>query len=309
MKKFKHVIIYGHKLHSHTHSYIHWGFYRAFKHLGYDVHWLDDSDFEPNSNLTSFMVDSAKFEFQDCLFITEGQVCKNMPILKGNSYILHNCYDEQMWQKIHAEDINYLKLQVYTDDVLNYADAKLIEPCTYYDAVGRILYMPWSTDLLPHEIDVHPTTERTNISNWIGTIGDGEFGNRNEVNAFINACRDNGIDFQHANNLSMEENRQKISESYMAPAIVGTWQKRNSYIPCRIFKNISYGQFGITNSKRVQDLFEGKLVYSEYEYELFGLMEEKRKSPTYRQELTDLITIVRDNHTYVNRINTLLSVL
>ncbi len=307
--KFKHVIIWGHFLHDHTHGYIHQAFYCAFKHLGYDTYWLGDSDFEPNSKLTNFVKDQVTYEFKDCLFITEGQTCKNMPIIAGNSYILHNCYDEAMWEKIHAENVNYLKLQVYTDDVLGYADAKLIEPCIYYDDIGRILYMPWATDLLPEEINVNPTTEKTNVSFWVGTIGDGQFGNRHQINAFINACRDNGIDFQHANNLSMEENQQKIAESYMAPAIVGEWQKGKSYIPCRIFKNISYGQFGITNSKRVYELFNRKIIYSEHEYELFGLMEEKMKSPTYKEELTALITFVRDRHTYLNRIETLLSVL
>ena len=38
------VIIWGHKLNTHSHSYIQLGFYRAFAYLGYDVMWLDDSD-------------------------------------------------------------------------------------------------------------------------------------------------------------------------------------------------------------------------------------------------------------------------
>jgi Lrp/AsnC family transcriptional regulator for asnA, asnC and gidA len=37
MDTIKKVVIWGHKLHSHTHSYIHNGFYIAFKHLGYDI--------------------------------------------------------------------------------------------------------------------------------------------------------------------------------------------------------------------------------------------------------------------------------
>ena len=41
---FEKVIIWGHKLHTHTHSYIHYGFYKAFKHLNYDVYWLNEND-------------------------------------------------------------------------------------------------------------------------------------------------------------------------------------------------------------------------------------------------------------------------
>lgn len=299
--RFKHVIIWGHKLHSHTHSYIHNAFFRAFESMGYDTHWFDDKDFEENPLVRSF-------DYNECLFITEGQVCAKMPIIKGNSYVLHNCYDEGMWNTIKDNGINHLKLQVYTDDVLKY-NVPMIEPAIYHDAEGKMLYIPWATDLLPNEIVPYPVTAKTNVSNWIGTIGDGEFGNRDQVNAFINACRDNGVEFEHGSNLSMEDNRQKIAESYMAPAIVGRWQKEKNYIPCRIFKNISYGQFGITNSKKVYELFEQKIIYSEHEYELFGLMVEKMKSPTYIQELTDLIKFVKEKHTYVNRINTILSVI
>ena len=41
---FERVIIWGHKLHTHTHSYIHYGFQRRFKHLNYDVYWFDNND-------------------------------------------------------------------------------------------------------------------------------------------------------------------------------------------------------------------------------------------------------------------------
>jgi hypothetical protein len=40
----KRVVIWGHSLHSHTHSYIHYGFYQACKSLGYDVTWLSGED-------------------------------------------------------------------------------------------------------------------------------------------------------------------------------------------------------------------------------------------------------------------------
>jgi len=42
--EIKQIVIWGHKLHSHTHSYIHNGFYLGFKSLGYPVSWYDDSD-------------------------------------------------------------------------------------------------------------------------------------------------------------------------------------------------------------------------------------------------------------------------
>jgi hypothetical protein len=140
-------------------------------------------------------------------------------------------------------------------------------------------------------------------------MGTGTFGNMTELSGFIHACKDNAIEFEHANNLSVEENRARIAQSYMAPTIVGTWQKGKGYIPCRIFKNISYGQFGITNSARVQELFEGRLVYSDSEYHLFNAAIDRRAAPNYNVEFRNLIEFVRDKHTYINRINTILSVI
>jgi hypothetical protein len=58
----KKVVLWGHKLHTHTHSYIHFAFHKAFKHLGYDTYWFDNND------------DVSGFDFFGSLFITEGQV-------------------------------------------------------------------------------------------------------------------------------------------------------------------------------------------------------------------------------------------
>jgi hypothetical protein len=35
-----------------------------------------------------------------------------------------------------------------------------------------------------------------------------------------------------------------IRRSRIAPAIAGRWQVEHNYLPCRMFKNISYGQLG-----------------------------------------------------------------
>ena len=73
------VFIYGHKLYSHTHAWIHYGFYRTFKHLGYETYWVDDSD------------DLSRFDLSNSIFLTEGQVCRRMPLRRDCIYFLHNC--------------------------------------------------------------------------------------------------------------------------------------------------------------------------------------------------------------------------
>ena len=38
------IVIWGHPLGTHTHSYSNHGYYRAFKQLGHDVHWFPDEE-------------------------------------------------------------------------------------------------------------------------------------------------------------------------------------------------------------------------------------------------------------------------
>ncbi len=293
---FDKVVIWGHKLHSHTHSYIHNAFYVAFKHLGYKTYWFDNQD-----NIDDF-------DFTNTLFLTEGQVDSGMPVRNDCKYILHNC-DGARYQNLDKK--NYFTLQVYTDDVLP-RNVHKVEACIYYDYPGRCVFMPWATDLLPHEIDEImlkiPHIRKSSTVYWIGTIGGGYFGNEHQIDPFINACKENRCNFVRSSNVSFEENKRLVLESYMAPAIVGEWQAKVGYIPCRIFKNISYGKMGITNSKRVFELFEGKVVYNSDTYALFSDAKKRLESMKI-EDLYDLMNFVKTKHTYINRIQTLLTFL
>ncbi len=292
------VILWGHKIHSHTHSYIHWGFDRAFKHLGFDTYWFDNNE------------DVSSFDFSNSLFITEGQVDKNIPIRDDCFYIIHNC-KTQKYQ--HLLDVNQaIILQVYSHDCLKRNDPAF-STCFHYDLSQPVIYMPWATDLLPHEIDAVkeqlPTVQKNNNAQFIGSAGGmGGFGNVAQLNTFKKACQENGRYFivRNAGSCSMEENRASIQQAYIAPALQGSWQCNNGYIPCRIFKNISYGALGVTNSKAVYDLFEGKIVYNSDPHQLFYDAQETLKTWTLEQQYA-LMDLVRDKHTYLNRIESLFS--
>ena len=170
--------------------------------------------------------------------------------------------------------------------------------------------MPWATDLLPHEIEANKPkiafNQNSKIITWVGSVLKGQFGNIDQIDAFSNACRTQGISFNISpNKRTIEQNVQLIKDSYMTPAIVGEWQQKVGYIPCRIFKNISYGQFGITNSPRVYELFDRKIIFNKDSSKLFYDAKEKLEQLQI-SELYNLMDIVRDNHTYINRIQTIL---
>lgn len=294
--EFDKVVIWGHKFGTHTHSYIHNGFYIAFNHLGYETYWLDNSD------------DVSEFDFSNTLFLTEGQVDNNIPLRNDCLYMLHNPSNPEKYiNNIPAK--NRIYFQVYTDDVLNKPNCVMIDKFVYYNLPSQCLYMPWATDLLPDEIETikqqvckSPTQ---NYVCWVGTIGVGLFGNKEQIDPFIQASEENGFEFIHTYRVSVEDNIKLISESYMAPTIVGKWQQEKGYIPCRIFKNISYGKMGVTNSRNVYEIFDRKIVYNPDSYQLFYDAQERMKDLTV-DEIYELMDIVKTKHTYINRIQTLL---
>ena len=297
-REVRKVIIWGHKLHSHTHSYIHWGFSRAFKHLGFDTYWFDNKD----------TVD--QFDFSNSLFLTEGQVDRNIPIRNDCYYIIHNC--NQTKYRHLLENGHAIILQVYTHDCLKRNEPSL-DYCFHYDLKQPVLYMPWATDLLPHEIDevkkqLSSTTKNADAQFNGSATGGGGFGNHPQLDGFKRACQKDGRNFniKKACSCSMEENIRTIQEAYMAPALQGGWQCKQGYIPCRIFKNISYGALGITNADTVYRLFKENIVYNEDSYQLFYDTQKKLENWTTQNQL-DLMDYVRDNHTYLNRIESLFS--
>ena len=288
----KTAVVWGHKLHSHTHSYVHEGFARAFGYLGYDVHWLDDGD------------DVSGIDFRGALFVTEGQVDGRIPIRDDCKYVLHNC-DGARYASVSR---NCLNIQVYCARNIRSGTFDRVGPAAYY--ADGVLYQPWATDLLPHEISLDwASRPREQVSYWVGTIGSGRFGNVGELEGFQRACQEGGVTFVQRASVSRDTHIGFIQRSSLAPAITGAWQLGEGYIPCRIFKNISYGQLGLTNSAAVNDLFDGQLVFNPDTHQLFADGEEALRRPGSAARVSGLMQTVRDTHTFVHRINTILQVL
>lgn len=293
---FRRVVIWGHPLHSHTHSYIHEGFARAFRHLGYEVWWVPDQPSYPPLDLDGALV------------VTEGQADRYLPKHPGATYVIHNCDGA----KYAAIIRRCLTLQVYTDSQFDQWGGRwrLVEPFVYHEpSEGSLgtLYMPWAADLLPEEIHVgDAAVSRERRVWWIGTVGGGQFGNIDQLEGFRRACGERGVEFVQRGGVDSEEHRRLVRASYLAPSIVGAWQLQVGYVPCRIFKNIAYGQLGVTNSPTVQRLFGGALVQDVDTHALFLKAEEASLLPSGIERTRALIEEVRARHTYINRVATIL---
>lgn len=291
-------IAWGQPLHTGTHSYIHDAYRKAFERIGYESYHLDETDNVSNMS------------FNDTVFLTIGTHDKNIPITNDAKYILHNC-DADKYKEIREE--NKIALQVYTIDLAEgterYKQQELekIEDLAYWSNKDRTLYQTWATDLFPEEIDTEYKPNLNKKAVWCGTILGGFHGNINEINKFRFSAEKEGyeFDFFRPGSTSFEQNRTIVKNNELAPSLNGAWQKEKHYVPCRIYKNISYGSLGITNNKAVYDLLKGQVIYSENEEELINIY--LSMSPQKRKEMFEAsCDLVKTKHTYLNRVDTIL---
>ena len=195
---------------------------------------------------------------------------------------------------------------------VNLADAVELDEDVMFYPQERHMDFRWATDLLPEEIQKNKPTkvfrDTSDVIHYIGTLW---FVNQTEIAAFKRACDENKIRFEMSGAgqngiVTREDNEKLVKDSYMAPAISGSHHLTEGYAPCRIFKNISYGQYGVTNSDRVQKIFGGKLIFNPDPYKLFYEARERLQSTTL-DDLYKLMDEVAAKHTYVNRINNILT--
>jgi hypothetical protein len=172
-------IIWGHEHYTHTHSYIHYAFDKAAKHIGWDSEWVKNEPYIGNTD--------------GYLFLTEGQVDNNIPINPKAFYILHNC-DIKKYESIPEK--NKLNLGVYVNyRILKNTIPLENKPFHYWQKDINMLYMPWATDILPDEINENiKNIGRPNNGNvvFLGSYGEGLYGNINEITKF-SQIKDNCI--------------------------------------------------------------------------------------------------------------------
>jgi hypothetical protein len=227
--------------------HIHRHYAHALERLGKDVIWTDDDPeqrelLEPGDLV--FAVD-----------IAARQLGHPVPEV---DYVLHNFPPSHpVWDGLEEERL--LRLQVYTCDAERYGVEW--DMVRRYDRAGRILFQPWGTDLLADEFLAPVFNERSREVPFVGSIweGDGQ-GNLNaihELKAIVDAHR---LVFRHYVHISDEENVTAVRTGRIAPAVAGAWQCEQDYLPCRVFKNVSYGALALTNVPKFRDLFAGCFV-------------------------------------------------
>jgi hypothetical protein len=150
--------------------------------------------------------------------------------------------------------------------------------------------------------------------NFIGTI-QGE----NAVR-FAHICADHGKNFYNLggytgssqnDNSKFYDNSESVNslrKSYLSFDIREEQHLRNGYVPCRVFKNISYGMWTGSNSTKIKKFFNEHLTINNNLSQLYDDLVSDYSSST-EEIIRNSMNYVRDNHTYLNRVQSLLSVL
>jgi hypothetical protein len=236
------VTIWGLKNKRNSLRFIHKGFYENFIKLGYETRWVNDE--AKNQNIRSD------------LFFVCGVASKYIKFNKYSNYILHNVELSDIdSENISSNNINYLNLQVFTNDA--YGEVMQNGNIIYNHEINT-LFQPWGTPLSPYEWYSYVPKNRYKIEYWVGAIWNNEMnqGNKATMNTYKQILRRHGVTLikrggsrLNINGLSDSRNSQLIRKSRFGATIVGDWQRNASYIPCRLFKNITFGVAPISNMK------------------------------------------------------------
>ena len=294
------IILWGYPLHTDTYSYIYEAFKKAFEHQGYEVHWFTD-EAHPHD-----------FDYDNCLFFCEGYRDKKIPLRKTSTYVCHVCVNPEKYlgnvkklidMRYHVDymtDVNY----TYKVD---YDNCEELESGVLYDKNSSdydIIYMAWASNLLPEEIDFNWATRKRHPEyHMIGSISEsGPFANGPVIQQWMQECRYANIQCYYSDPWSTplpdDKYRDYMQRSVMQPDLRNETHKAWGVKSCRIFKAISYGHLGMTNSPKLAKFIDDTVVCDENIKDLFLKGFQKHDNVELIQHQ---MKIVKEKHTFMNR--------
>ena len=206
------------------------------------------------------------------------------------------------------------------------------EPSSFFEHVSastRTVVTTWGTDLLPQEIESGipnlPSLAKGRRHNksmvFVGSVW---HRNVSEMGVLVDACREAGLRAEifggfideefiarygseaviERRALSDEESRDLIARARFAPTVQGAAQV-GYYVPCRLFKNLSYGSAAFSNNPILADALDTGCVVDS---DVSRLIQIGAQSPLNFdvEYLSSGMREVALKHTYLSRINFLL---
>jgi SAM-dependent methyltransferase len=242
LRRYGRIVLWGFtdSYDSIRHIYRHYR--RAAERLGKETAWLPDAP----SSLADLRTGDLVFGVD-----VEGHALRAVPDV---DYVLHN-FDGLHPVFDGLRENNLLRLQVFTRAAEQYGVAW--DPVRRYDRAARTLFQPWGTDLFVDEF-LEPAYAADGAAVFVGAVwDDGGLGNVATIEELEVLLAARGIALERLTHITDEENVAAVRRSRIAPAFAGAWQVENDYLPCRVFKNVSYGKVAMTNVPRFERLFAG----------------------------------------------------
>lgn len=251
--------------------------------------------------------------FDRTLFFDEFRGDPNSQDRLGKNYIA-----QETWQEYDNFAPDFVAL-----------DKLSSSPFEYFSRSTRTLVTAWATDVLPEQIFQHIRRlpyfiEKQKSSKSVVFVGSVWHRNIEVMTTLARACKSLNLRLEVYGGLmddlfikecggeakivnsaiSDEDARKLISEAKLAPSIQGEGQV-GYYIPCRIFKNGSYGSALITNNPLISQILESECFVNEDISKLIydSINNEHIHDVDY---LSSSMIEIAENHTYLNRIDTML---
>ena len=286
------IVIWGHHpLHTSTHGYIHSTYAKAFQYLGNEVNWVPNS---PNVDL----------DFSNSIFFVEDSQKSHIPLRKDCKYITHHIETKYLTDA----GVPYQNVLKLGNCIQETGKFEKVENLCNWDNSSRTLYQTWGTDLLPDEIDVDSPVKfdwnKPHI-NYVGMMYEqGPFW----IETFAYYAKKHNKEVKlFTQSISYEENMQLIKESFVCPDFRSDWHLQCGYIPCRIQKNISYGQVQGTNSPFIKKAFGDYVVFGGTPETLYDNLVDAASNN--KINMKEAMQFIKDKHTYINRITNILKFL
>lgn len=258
-----------------TFSAVHHGLDRACKRLGIEVIWTDDLDCICKSDIVF-----AEAKYIDAL----GDLSRYRKV------ILHA--EPSAYQHIVDHFSNVFFWENYKGNLSKKGWEK-ISPLTYYNASYRSVQMPWASDVFERFEDDIKVEE--NISYYVGNFSTDALDKAKRL-------RSRAFEFYRVGGVSFEVARQFVMRSEFTFDVRNDHCIEYGFIPCRIFKNFSYGKICFTNSHHIAEVFS--IPHYDNLDKLLSCLADFRS-----RSLDELVRELQDNmlcnHTYLNRMNTL----
>jgi len=286
----------------HTNTYFFEGLYKAAKFLNLDAYWIDNQ-----KDLENVVDDKT-------IVLCEGGYFPDLNKKLSCKYVLHSI--PSSWLE-KFKDLSLRKkglhLDVFKNKALKYS---MIDDLTYFDEKEFTLYQPWAGNLMPSEIiDIDYLKNIDYKSSF-----------------YIGLLYEDGI--QKANNLnySLSESKIKTQIKCVTGASHSTTQELTlkssicldirydhhlevGYVPCRIFKTLSFGREIYVNSKYIKEYLKDIPYVKYYEdgeclksqFDKFCSMSRSMREIFYREKL-DTLNKIKEKHTFVNRLKNIIRV-